>query len=114
MTFAFDYGGTLSRYPRDLWTIMECLARGGHRAVVLSACGSATPQQWGEVRQNLTNLKYDFGHFELVVVPEDFTGENKAKWCRDNDCVMLIDDAPYNMDGLRRSAPQTARIQIAP
>lgn len=114
MTFAFDIGRTLDRYPKQLWTIMECLRLGGHRAVVLSAIGTTPNGAIKEARGILQSTGFDFSKFEVVTVVEDFTGANKSEWCRNNDCCLLIDDADYNMSGLRIWSPETARIQVQP
>ena len=114
MIFAFDVGDTLTRYPTELWTIMECLRLGGHRVIVLSAIGADLVNPREHVRLMLRALGFNFSPFEIVTVVEDFTGQRKAEYCRDHDVCMLIDNAPYNMEGLRKMAPKTARILVAP
>ena len=114
MNFAFDMGETITRYPAEFYTIMECLRRGGHKVVILSAIGLTHMGAVDEARGILSNLPFDFGHFDLVTVPEDHTGTNKANYCRENNICMLIDDAPYNIAGLHELSPATARVQVMP
>ena len=114
MNFAFDMGETITRYPAEFFTIMECLRRGGHRVVILTAIGLVPMGAVDEARGILSKLPFDFSHFELVTVPEDRTGVNKATFCKENDICMLIDDAPYNIVGLNKLSPSTARVQVMP
>lgn len=114
MTFAFDSGGTITKHPEALWTIMECLRLGGHRVVVLTAIGTSdgSAEAQSEARGILKQLGFDFSKFEVVTLAEDFTGNKKGDWCQRNGACLLVDDATYNMDGLQRRSPQTARLLV--
>lgn len=109
MTFAFDWGGTISRHPKELWAMMEALKAAGHRVVVLSANLTGKVE---EVRENLKATGLDPAAFELIAVVEDWNGTNKANFCLINSVDVMIDDAKYNMEGLAKLSPATARLQV--
>lgn len=109
MTFAFDFGGTLSKHPKELSTMMSCLKAGGHRVVVLSANLSGSVN---EVRENLKAIGIDPDAFEVAAVIEDWNGTNKARFCEYHAVGVLVDDAKYNMEGVAKFSPLTARLQV--
>lgn len=109
MTFAFDLDGTLNRYPKQLEAIMLGLKATGHTVVVLTACPALETEEQRmkmitDVGVALTSLDY------LVLVPDD--GISKAKHCFANNISMLVDDAPHNLENVRRISPATCCLRV--
>lgn len=93
MNFGFDIDGTITRAPGALWAIADALLDAGHQVHVLTGTmdKAVTTQHKIEREAQLDAHGFkEWTKLHIVVSPH---AENKAKYCVDNDIVLMFEDS---------------------
>ena len=91
MIVAVDLDGTLSKYPRQLKTLIECLVQCGQEVFMLTACAGELPEEERPAEARRRVRAYG------VTIPVIWCHTHeKPEVCRQRSVDLLIDDVPFD------------------
>lgn len=110
LRLAFDLDNTLNRYPRILGVIMHEMKNAGHTCIVLTAAPAGETVQHREAM--LKEVGISPGSYTAIALVLEDGGISKARFCKDNQIDILIDDLQGNLDFCKRDSPMTCRLKV--
>lgn len=97
MKVGFDIDGTVDENPPVYQSLMSALKAAGHQVIILTGCSAKHPTQQ-DVNEKTGYLKQiGLGcAYDRIVVFGDPPHKAKAKWIRDNNVDLLVDNSVKN------------------